>query len=223
MKLEIFVFFLFSSLDISQFCPLKKLTKENYKITIIRFHKCDSSVYDSVDVIKTALMMFDANYTTYDNGDGLVEGEIFVLDVVGFSFKQFLDLSKNVKTLLAYTKFLQEAAPVRLISNHITNTSAILDGVMGLIKPILSKEISEVVHFHKYGGDSMLNFFDKDVLPIDYGGTNGTIDEHYKEWLKEFETKRFVHLMNYQRLRLPDSSFFCFVLISFSQRLLAQR
>lgn len=144
--------------------------------------------------------MFDANYITYDNGDGLVEGEIFVLDVVGFSFKQFLDLSKNVKTLLAYTKFLQEAAPVKLISNHITNTSSILDGVMGLMKPILSKEISEVVHFHKYGGDTMLNFFDKDVLPIDYGGTNGTIDEHHKEWMAEFETKRYgTLLMNHPR------------------------
>lgn len=158
-------------------------------------------------------MMFDANYTTYDNNGGLVEGEIFVLDVVGFSFKQFLDLSKNVKTLLAYTNFLQEAAPVRLISNHITNTSAIIDGVMGLIKPILSKEISDVVHFHKYGGDTMLNFFDKDVLPIDYGGTNGTIDEHYKEWLKEFETKRFVSLMS--RSEVPD--LICSFPISFAE------
>lgn len=92
----------------SQFCPLRKLTKDNYKITIIRFHKCDSWIYDSVQVIKTALMMFDANYTSYDHGEnGLCEGEIFILDVVGFSFKQFLDLSKNVKTLLHYVKFLQ--------------------------------------------------------------------------------------------------------------------
>jgi alpha-tocopherol transfer protein len=176
----------------SHFCPLRKLTKDNYKITIIRFPKCDASLYDSVAVFKTALMMFDANYTTYDNDAGeLCAGEIFVLDVVGFSFKQLLDLTKNVKSFMHYTKFLQEAAPVRLISNHITNTSSILDGVMSLIKPILSKEVNDVVHFHKVGSDTMLKFFDKDVMPIDYGGTNGTIDEHYKDWLKVFETKRF--------------------------------
>lgn len=139
-------------------------------------------------------MMFDANYTMHDNGDGLVEGEIYVLDVVGFSFKQFLDLSKNVKTFLTYTKFLQEAAPVRLVCNHITNTSSIMDGVMTLVKPILSKEISELVEFHKHGTDTILKFIDKDVLPKDYGGTNGTLDEHYKEWLKLFQTKRFVSL-----------------------------
>ncbi|CRK97882.1 CLUMA_CG011257, isoform A [Clunio marinus] len=173
-----------------QFCPLRKLTKEKYKITIIRFPKCDANLYDSVDVIKTALMMFDACYTMYDNGDDLIEGEIFILDVVGFSFKQFLNLSKNVNTFLHYTKFLQEAAPVRLISNHITNTSSIMDGVLGLVKPILRKELQDLVHFHKVGSDTMLKFFEKDVLPIDYGGTNGTIDEHYKEWLKVFETKR---------------------------------
>lgn len=144
-------------------------------------------------MIKTALMMFDANYTFYDDGDdGFPEGEIFILDVVGFSFKQFLDLSKNVKTLLHYVKFLQEAAPVKLVCNHITNMSSIIDGVMTLTKPILSKEVSDVVHFHKVGSDTILKHIEKDVLPIDYGGTNGTIDEHFKDWLKVFETKRFV-------------------------------
>lgn len=138
-------------------------------------------------------MMFDANYTDYDNGDkDFVEGEIFILDVVGFSFKQFLDLSKNVKTLLHYVKFLQEAAPVKLVCNHITNMSTIIDGVMMLVKPILSKDVNDVVHFHKVGSDTLLKHIDKEVLPIDYGGENGTIDEHFQEWLKEFATKRFV-------------------------------
>lgn len=63
---------------------------------------------------------------------------------------------------------------------------------MTLTKPILSKEVSEVVHFHKVGSDTLLKHIEKEVLPIDYGGTNGTIDEHFQEWLKVFETKRFV-------------------------------
>jgi len=173
-----------------QFCPLQKLTKEKYKITIIRFPKCDASVYDTVDVIKTALMMFDANYSMYDNEDGIIEGEIFVLDVEGFSFKQFLDVSKNVKTVLLYGKFLQEAAPVTLICNHICNTSSVFDGIMTLVKPILSKEISDLIEVHKTPSNTMQNFIDKDVLPIDYGGTNGFIDDHYQAWLKIFQTKR---------------------------------
>lgn len=154
-------------------------------------------------------MMFDANYTSYDDADGLCEGEIFVLDVEGFSFKQFLDASKNAKTILTYAKFLQEAAPVRLVFNHITNTSSVFDGVMALVKPILSKEISEVIEVHKSPSSTMPNFIDKDVLPADYGGTNGTIDEHYQAWLKIFETKRFVvsgldFLLTYVRLLFRD-------------------
>lgn len=137
-------------------------------------------------------MMFDANYTMYDNNDLLVEGEIFLLDIVGFSFMQFLDVTKNAKTILAYTTFLQEAAPVQLICNHITNTSSVMDGIMGLLKPILRKDINDSVQLHKVGSDTILKSLDKDVLPIDYGGTNGLLDDHYKEWLKVFETKRFV-------------------------------
>lgn len=136
--------------------------------------------------------MFDANYTMYDNNDALIEGEIFLLDIVGFTMRQFLDVTKNAKTILAYTKFLQEAAPVRLICNHITNTSSIMDGIMSLLKPILRKDINDSVQLHKVGSDTILKSIDKDVLPIDYGGTNGLLDDHYKEWLKVFETKRFV-------------------------------
>jgi CRAL/TRIO domain len=142
-------------------------------------------------------MMLDANYTFYDNGDGgLVEGEIYILDTVGFSFKQLFDVTKNAKTFVTYTTFLQEAAPVRLISNHIANTSTIIDTVMTIVRPILSTEVSELVHFHKAGSDTMFKFIDKDVLPIDYGGTNGTIDDHYRDWLKVFETKRFAERLD---------------------------
>lgn len=174
----------------SQFVPLPKITKEKYKVTVIRFHKCDASIYDSVQVIKSALMQFDANYTSYDNGaDGFVAGEIFILDVEGYSFRQFLDLSKNVKTLLYYTSFLQEGAPVTLIHNHVSNTSTVLDGIMTMVKPILSKKINDLVSFHRLGS-GMLEHIDKEVLPADYGGDEKCIDELYKDWMEVFKTKR---------------------------------
>lgn len=134
-------------------------------------------------------MMFDANYTFYDNDDGFVDGEIFVLDVEGYSFKQFLDLSKNVKTFLFYTQFLQEGPPVTLVCNHVVNTSTVLDGVVAIVKPILSKRVNELLQFHRFG-NGLLNVIDKDVLPIDYGGNEKSIDELYSNWLTKFKTKR---------------------------------
>jgi hypothetical protein len=143
-----------------------------------------------VYVIKAALMMFDACYTIYDNGDdGFVAGEIFLLDVDGYSFRQFLDLSKNVKTLLFYTNFLQEGAPVTLVHNHVANTSSIFDGIMTLVKPILSKKISELVTFSRYG-TALTEYIDKEVLPSDYGGDEKCLDDLYQDWLKVLETKR---------------------------------
>lgn len=174
--------------SVFQFVPLPKLTKDNHKVTIIRFPKCETSLYDSVDVIKAALMMFDANYTIYDNDNGFVDGEIFVLDVDGYTFKQFLDLSKNVKTFLFYTKFLQEGPPVKLVCNHVVNTSTVLDGIVAMVKPILSNRVSERLQFHRKG-DGLLSFIEKDVLPIDYGGTEKSMDELYANWLTLFKTK----------------------------------
>jgi len=189
-----------------QFVPLPKLTKEKYKVTIIRFPKCDASLYDSVHVIKAALMMFDANYTFYDEDGGFVEGEIFVLDVEGYSLKQFLDLSKNVKTFLFYTKFLQEGPPVTLVCNHVVNTSAVFDGVTALVKPILSKRVSELLQFHRTGS-GLLSFIDKEVLPVDYGGEEKSIDELYTGWLKKFEAKR-EYLLNDDNWKLSNTTIY---------------
>lgn len=135
-------------------------------------------------------MMFDACYTIYDNrDDAFVAGEIFILDVEGYSFRQFLDLSKNVKTMLFYTNFLQEGAPVTLIHNHIINTSSVVDGIMTMTKPIISKKISELVTFHRYG-TALPDVIDKEVLPSDYGGDEKCIDDLYQDWLKVLNTKR---------------------------------
>jgi CRAL/TRIO domain len=170
--------------------PLPKLTKEKYKVTIIRFPKCDTNLYDTAYVIKTALMMFDASYSIYDNGDGFVEGEIFVLDVEGFSFKQFLDCTKNARIFKFYTSFLQEGAPVTLKCNYIVNTSSIVDGLMGLAKPILSPEVNELVKFQRYG-KGLTEYIDKEILPADYGGDEKSINELYEDWLEVFKTKRY--------------------------------
>lgn len=186
-----------------QFVPLPKITKDKYKVTIIRFPKCDANLYDSVQVIKTALMMFDASYTIYDYmEDGFVEGEIFILDVEGYSFKQFLDLAKNVKTLLFYTNFLQEGAPVTLIRNHVCNTSSVFDSIMGMVKPILSKKVNDLVFFQRYG-NMLLEHIDKEVLPSDYGGDEKSINELYEDWLKVFKTKRD-YLLNDSNWKLNE-------------------
>ncbi|XP_070500287.1 alpha-tocopherol transfer protein-like [Chironomus tepperi] len=186
-----------------QFVPLPKITKDKYKVTIIRFPKCDANLYDSVQVIKAALMMFDASYISYDNEkDGFVEGEIFILDVEGYSFKQFLDLAKNVKTLLFYTNFLQETAPVVLISNHICNTSSVFDSIMGMVKPILSKKVNELVHFNRYG-TGILEHIEREVLPEDYGGDEKCINDLYEDWLKVFKSKRD-YLLNDSNWKLVE-------------------
>lgn len=158
-------------------------------MTIVRFRKCDASLYDSVHVIKAALMMFDASYTFYDNEDGFVDGEIFVLDVEGYSFKHFRDLSKNVKTFLFYARFLQEGPPVTLVCNHVVNTSVVLDGIVAMVKPILSKRVSDLLQFHRTG-NGLLSFIDKEVLPVDYGGEEKPLDELYSNWLTMFKSKR---------------------------------
>lgn len=162
--------------------PLPKLTKENHKVTIIRLFrdntKCEGNV--CLHAMKAALLMFDEIHTFYDNRNGFVDGDIFILDVKGFDFSQFLDF---------YTTSLHKIQPVTLICNHVLNASPVFNGVAAIVKSILSKRVNGLFHFHRTILD-LPNCIDKDVLPVEYGGNEKSVDEIYREWMTVFHTKR---------------------------------
>lgn len=93
---------------------MPKLTAENYKVSIIRFADYNSSNFDYVQIVKMALMVFDARFAMFDDNDKkLASGECFIIDGSGVSFRHFLKVVKNVTTLRLYMRFLQEAEPCK--------------------------------------------------------------------------------------------------------------
>lgn len=138
-----------------------------------------------------ALMIFDARFTMYDDYDATIaSGEYFIIDGAGLSFRHFLQVVKNISTVRLYLRYLQEAAPFVIKNLHFVNGSSIVNRFFSLIKPILKKELLEVIHFHTHGFDSLHEFVSKDVLPEQYGGSLGPIEDIHKDVLKRFVAKR---------------------------------
>lgn len=59
---------------------------------------------------------------------------------------------------------------------------------MTLIRPFVKKELYDVMHFHTDGFESLYEHVPKDILPLEYGGDAGKIDDFYKEWLQIVES-----------------------------------
>lgn len=159
---------------------------------IIRLADGDPSQFYYVDVVKMVLMMFDARFTTYDddNARTIASGMYFIIDGKGISFRHFMEMARNIKTLRLYMRYIQEAVPFNIKSLHFINGSSIIDRIFSLVRPILKKELLEVIHFHGHDIEKLHKHVPVYLLPSEYGGSLGTVDEMYKQTVELLETKR---------------------------------
>jgi hypothetical protein len=137
------------------------------------------------------LMMLDARYAMHDGDNKLADADILVIDLRGYNFKHFLNAARHVKTIFLYFKYIQESVPVATTAAHILNPSWVVDKFMALIRPMLKKEVAESFRFHSQGLESLHEFVPKEILPSEYGGDLGSINDLHADWMKEFENKRW--------------------------------
>ncbi len=99
-------------------------------------------------------------------------------------------LMKKVMTIL------QTAYPMRPKALHLLNMPTVMEKVIAAMKAFMVEKMKDRIHLHN--SDNMATIheaFGKDVLPEEYGGTNGKVQEHIdntvamlesrKAWLKE--------------------------------------
>jgi hypothetical protein len=64
---------------------------------------------------------------------------------------------------------------------------------MTIIRPFVKKELFENMHFHTNNYETLYEFIPQELLPNEYGGSYGTIDEIYEDNLKYvFEKSEYV-------------------------------
>lgn len=85
----------------------------------------------------------------------------------------FLKRNKIVKS----SKSFQEAYPVKLKEVHIINVSPLIDTVINWVKPFLKEKIRNRIHVHPDGLESLYKFVPREILPTEYGGDAGSLQE----------------------------------------------
>jgi hypothetical protein len=74
----------------------------------------------------------------------------------------------------------QEAVPARVVQNHYINCSPIFVRFLNIIRPFVRRENLETMYLHTDKYDTLYKFVPRELLPVEYGGTNGSVDEMYK-------------------------------------------
>lgn len=190
-------------------CPMPTTTKENSRISIYKFNHDDASSFDLVCMVKYYFMIFDVMYITPDN-EALIENEISIMDLKFFTFRHFMKFTMNLGTLQVFLHCIQEAVPHRLGSTHFVNCSPIFLKLMALSRPFIKKEIYDQLNVHTSGYELMHKQIPKELLPFEYGGSAGPIEEFYHKWNETF-IARNDYIKNKSNWELLKQQFINFV------------
>lgn len=84
------------------------------------------------------------------HSEGTTKGHVILADMSGLSLGHVTRL--NPLTSKKFMVYLQDALPVRLKGLHFMNSNAALDLMLQMIKPLMKKELTEVVchYFAKF-------------------------------------------------------------------------
>ena len=172
-------------------CPLPILIDDDKKLRMIalRLINTNSKNFNTNDAVKFLFVVLDYLHSITNNGV-ISDGEICIFDAKDFSIWHFFKLAGCISTVRLFMRFVQEAVPHRLVQNHFVNCSPILTKVIALIKPFMQKELSETLHFHTDGLESLHKMVPKIYLPSEYGGSLGSIDKIYEDFMRSLNDAR---------------------------------
>ncbi|KAF2900957.1 hypothetical protein ILUMI_05229 [Ignelater luminosus] len=162
--------------------PLPGLTPEGRRVVVLRGK--DKSITSPVaeDGMKVLLMIGDIRLAEEKVG---VAGDIYILDASVVTPAHFAKVTPGlVKKFLVC---VEEAYPVKLKEVHVVNAHPLVDTIYTWVKPLLKEKIRNRVHIHSDGLESLYKFVPKDVLPEEYGGTAGKLQDFHDDWMKKLE------------------------------------
>ncbi|XP_041980556.1 alpha-tocopherol transfer protein-like [Aricia agestis] len=177
--------------DITDMMPLPNKTKENYRVFLYRLNNPDYDLFNFIDGIKTFFMLADTRLTEETD---IPSGEIPIFDTMNINLKFMSKI--NLPVLRKYMLYTQEALPIRLKQVHIINAPSYVQKMYAMCKPFIKPEVAEMIKFHEPDSDTLYTDVPKELLPKEYGGQAGTVDDIKQYWIKRIEAKREWFLKN---------------------------
>jgi hypothetical protein len=140
---------------------------------------------DQADVIKVSSMIQDIQMLEDDNFT--VSGLSVIQDVGKISLSFFRSMSPTL--MKKATTCFQQGNPSRIKGAHFFNLSPAFDTIFNFIKPFLTEKLKKRMSIHNSMEELYANV-PKEVLPEEYGGQGGKIEDIAAYWKKKVESYR---------------------------------
>ncbi|XP_064107331.1 alpha-tocopherol transfer protein-like isoform X12 [Macrobrachium nipponense] len=173
-------------LEMGLILPLPEYDAHGRKVLLNCMRKVDLDAYDLDDVIKAALLMIDM--WNEEDEQGSVTSFVVLEDCTNLTFQ--LTVIRNPGMMRKLSALFQEGYPMRPKGLNYINTPAAFDTVFNIFKSFMKEKMKKRIHIHGSDLESLYKEVPKECLPVEYGGTNGTIEEIKDYWIKRVDARR---------------------------------
>ncbi|CRK86619.1 CLUMA_CG000456, isoform A [Clunio marinus] len=153
---------------------------------LVRPGNYNPSEYSITDIIKVSTMINDLMMLEDDNF--VIAGSIGILDFTGTSMSHFLQF--NPTFIKQMTMIQQDANPIRQKGSHFVNMPSIALTVFNIFQSFTNEKNKKRVFVHGHDMESLYKSIPRKLLPKEYGGEAGTIEEIAKDVEKRLIARR---------------------------------
>lgn len=118
----------------------------------------------------------------------IIRGIDLVIDAGELTFQHTMQMTPAM--MKKFSVQIQEGYPMRPKGLNYINTPAAFDTVFNIFKSFMKEKMKKRIHIHGSDLESLHKEVPKECLPVEYGGTNGTIEEIKDYWLKKVDARR---------------------------------
>ncbi|XP_039302691.1 retinol-binding protein pinta-like [Solenopsis invicta] len=171
-------------LDLGIFVPLRKPDSQGRIVFLMRPTLNDPNVHEIPNIMKICILMIETAMKYYPAGS--IYGVAFYIDVSNPSTRQIFQYSPFVLKNLAH--LWQKCYPMRYQKIVFFNASSILNVLISTLRLFLTEKLKN--RFYVYSDQKCFEDIPSDTLPIEYGGTNGTMQELIEYWKRFIQKNR---------------------------------
>ncbi|KAK8375026.1 hypothetical protein O3P69_017775 [Scylla paramamosain] len=173
-------------LELGVVLPLQGYDPMGRKVLFCRWGIFDPKEVTMDELIKSTSMIMDV-LMDEDEQTSLV-GINMLGDCTGLTFSHAIAFTPAhaKKSMVMW----QDGYPMRPKGLNYINTPAAFDTVFNIFRSFMKEKMKKRVHIHGSDMESLYKQVPREMLPVEYGGTNGTVEEIKNYWLQRLDARR---------------------------------
>ncbi|CAD0196271.1 unnamed protein product [Chrysodeixis includens] len=152
------------------------------RVILIRAGHYDASVYNVADVM--CMFYYLVQILVMEDDVACVLGTKIVTDYSEVTMAHFMQGTPSM--LKKMVAVCQDSMPLRLKGSHHINLPSGVEKVFVLVQGFLNEKAKKRLKIHK-NPEELLEHIPKEIVPVEYGGTGGTIPELIEYWVAKFK------------------------------------